>query len=66
MLKPIYVNEIYSQNKLLSTASLIIGIIHYKTHIHKSMYSLCNLPTEEKEGELKRTETLKYIDTTNF
>lgn len=66
MLKPIYVNEIYSQNKLLSIMSLIIGIIHYKMYIHKSMYSLFNLPTEEKEGELKCTENLKYIDTTNF
>lgn len=35
-------------------------------YIHKSMYSLFNLPTEEKEGELKCTENLKYIDTTNF
>lgn len=46
--------------------SLIIGIIHYKMYIHKSMYSLFNLPTEEKEGELNALKTLGILTQQTF
>ena len=35
-------------------------------YICKSMYSLFNLPTEEKEGKLKCTENLKCLTPQTF